>query len=174
MSKALKEYGFDQNYSDYSFSTLAKDGFRSQVLVYVDDLVVPGSPIEVINEFKAYSTSCFHIKNLGVLKYFLGVDVACSLAGIYLCPRKYALYIISETGVLGVRPCSFPLEQNHKLAIAKDTPSSDPCHYLWLVGKLIYLGTTRSELSMQSIYCHHSWQTRSMIIGMLPCELCGI
>lgn len=147
MAKALKEYGFYQNYSDYSLFTLARDGYHLQVLVYVDDLIVSGSSIEVINEFKAYLSSCFHMKDLGVLKYFLGIEVARSPAGIYLCQRKYALDIITETGLLGVRPSSFPVEQNHRLALAKDTPFSEPSRYRRLVGKLIYLGTTRQELS---------------------------
>ena len=39
--------------------------------------------------------------------------------GIYLCQRIYALDIISEVGLLRVKPMTFPLEQNHNLALAK-------------------------------------------------------
>ena len=42
-----------------------------------------------------YLCSCFHMKDLGVLKYFLGIKVARNSEGIYLCQRKYALDIIA-------------------------------------------------------------------------------
>lgn len=57
----------------------------SFVLVYMDDSLITGNSILVINMFKASLSSTFHIKDLGVLKYFLGIEVARSLAGIYLC-----------------------------------------------------------------------------------------
>jgi len=147
LTTALKEYGFTQDISDYSLFVLERQDIRIHVLVYVDDLIITGSSITVINEFKSYLSSCFYMKDLGVLRYFLGIEVARSPAGIYLCQRKYAIDIISETGLLGVRPVSHPLPQNHKLAYASGKSMSDPSRYRRLVGRLIYLGTTRPELS---------------------------
>ncbi|XP_021719504.1 uncharacterized protein LOC110687200 [Chenopodium quinoa] len=56
--------------------------------------------------------------DLGPLKYFLGIEVARSCAGIFPCQRKYNLDIISEAGLLGAKPSGFPIEQNHKLGLA--------------------------------------------------------
>ncbi|XP_020870708.1 uncharacterized protein LOC110225397 [Arabidopsis lyrata subsp. lyrata] len=144
---AMKTYGFEQNYSDYSLFTLEKGDTRLHVLVYVDDLIITGSSIHVVNKFKHYLSTCFHMKNLGPLRYFLGIEVARSPEGIYLCQRKYALDIIAETGLMGVKPITFPLEQNHKLSLAKDDAFHDPSRYRRLVGRLIYLGNTRPEMS---------------------------
>ncbi|GAA0168230.1 hypothetical protein LIER_40521 [Lithospermum erythrorhizon] len=55
------------------------------------------------------------MKDLGVLKYFLGVEVARSHEGLFLLQRKYAMDIVSEVGLLGARPIAFPKEQNHRL-----------------------------------------------------------
>ncbi|GAA0162013.1 hypothetical protein LIER_18204 [Lithospermum erythrorhizon] len=44
------------------------------------------------------------MKDLGILKYFLGVRVARSQEGIFLSQRKYILDIISEVGLLGAKP----------------------------------------------------------------------
>ena len=84
------------------------------------------------------------MKDLGALKYFLGIDVARNSEGIFLCQRKYTLDIIAETGLLGSRPVGFPMEQNHTLALAKGP--LDPKRYRRLVGHLIYLTSTRPDL----------------------------
>lgn len=74
------------------------------------------------------------MKDLGILQYFLGIKVVGSPAGMYLCQWKYSLDIISETGLLGVKPVSFPLEQNHKLLLDDGVLMTDPRRYRRLVG----------------------------------------
>ncbi|KAJ9567088.1 hypothetical protein OSB04_003054 [Centaurea solstitialis] len=87
------------------------------------------------------------LKRLGVLKYFLGIEVARSPEGIFLCQRKYTLDIIAEAGLLGAKPAGFPIEQNHHLAVAKGSFLDDPEKYRRLVGRLIYLSFTRPDLA---------------------------
>ncbi|KAF7805372.1 Retrovirus-related Pol polyprotein from transposon RE2 [Senna tora] len=118
LSAALKNYGFQQSYSDYSLFTLHRGDIQLNVLVYVDDLIISGNHPNTIQKFKAYLGRCFHMKDLGFLKYFLGVEVARGPGGFFLCQRKYALNIVTETGLLGSRPASIPLEQNHRLALS--------------------------------------------------------
>ncbi|GJW47591.1 retrovirus-related pol polyprotein from transposon TNT 1-94 [Tanacetum coccineum] len=113
LSSALKKYGFVQSYSDYSLFTLQQNGVQLNVLVYVDDLIVSGNDHEAITQFKTYLSNFFHVKDLGNLKYFLGIEVARAKERIYLCQRKYALDIISEVGLLGAKPAKIPMEQNH-------------------------------------------------------------
>ncbi|XP_073152174.1 uncharacterized protein [Henckelia pumila] len=122
------------------------------VLVYVDDIIVSGNDHAAIEAFKAYLSKCFYMKDLGILKYFLGIEVARGPDGIFLSQRKYSLDIISETGLLGAKPASLPLEQQHNLALANGDLLSEPEHCRRLVGRLIYLSVTRPELS----YCVHT------------------
>ena len=44
------------------------------LLVYVDDLVLMGNDVETYSKFKVYLNNCFHIKDLGPLKYFLRIQ----------------------------------------------------------------------------------------------------
>ena len=87
------------------------------------------------------------MKDLGKLKYFLGLEIARGPEGIFVSQRKYALDIITECGLLGAKPCSVPTELNHKLALSKSHLLTDPSQYRRLVGRLIYLTFTRPELS---------------------------
>ncbi|CAB79159.1 LTR retrotransposon like protein [Arabidopsis thaliana] len=147
LSSALKQYGFTQSLSDYSLFSYNNDGVFVHVLVYVDDLIISGSCPDAVAQFKSYLESCFHMKDLGLLKYFLGIEVSRNAQGFYLSQRKYVLDIISEMGLLGARPSAFPLEQNHKLSLSTSPLLSDSSRYRRLVGRLIYLAVTRPELS---------------------------
>ena len=104
-----------------------------------------------MQQFKDYLSRCFHMKDLGKLKYFLGIEVARNSDGIFLCQHKYTLDIISEAGLLGAKPTGTHLEQNHKLGLAANSDLRDPGQYKRMVGRLIYLTITQPELS----YCVH-------------------
>ncbi|CAH9070946.1 unnamed protein product [Cuscuta epithymum] len=144
---ALKDYGFLQSYVDYSLFTRTRGAIQLNVLVYVDDLIISGNDSGAISAFKMYLSDCFHMKDLGSLKYFLGIDVARNPSGLFLTQRKYALDIISETGLLGAKPSAFPMDQNHKLAHSEGPLLDDPESYRRLVGRLIYLAVTRPDLA---------------------------
>ncbi|GAA0155151.1 transmembrane signal receptor [Lithospermum erythrorhizon] len=130
--------------SDYSLFTWS---VQINVLVYVDDLILSGNNSAALLSFKEYLSSCFHMKDLGPLKYFLGIEVARSPKGIFLSQRKYTLDIISDTSLLGAKPTSFLLEQNHHLARLESPLFGDVERYRRLVGRLLYLSFTRPDLS---------------------------
>lgn len=137
LRSSLLTYGFTQSLSDYSLFLLDRGTEIIQVLVYVDDLVVAASTLSLLTSFKAYMSRCFHMKDLGFSKYFLGLELSRSPLGIYLCQRKYALGIIEETSLLGAKPVVFPVEQNHGLALDNGPDLADVASYRRLVGRLI-------------------------------------
>ena len=87
------------------------------------------------------------MKDLGVSKYFFGIELARNPTGIYLCQWKYALGIIEETGLLAAKPVAFPVEQNHRLSLDKGPDFPNVGAYRRLVGRLVYLSVTRPDLS---------------------------
>ena len=59
--------------------------YTLSVLIYVDGLIIVGSDSNAIARFKRYLGSCFHMKDLGALKYFLGIEIARNPSGMFMC-----------------------------------------------------------------------------------------
>ncbi|XP_057426111.1 uncharacterized mitochondrial protein AtMg00810-like [Lotus japonicus] len=117
------------------------------LLVYVDDVILVGSSLLEFQMVKDSLHSAFGIKDLGVLKYFLGLEVAHSTSGISLCQRKYCLDLLQEIGTLGSKPVSTPLDPALKLTLDQGKPCEDVMGYRRLVGRLLYLTHTRPDIS---------------------------
>ncbi|GJY36537.1 ribonuclease H-like domain-containing protein [Tanacetum coccineum] len=103
LTKALTEHGFVQSKFDYSLFTKKSDNVFIIMLVYVDDIVVNGNDLNEIEIFKDFLKSKFQIKDLGRLKYFLGIEVLDNKDGICLSQRKYFLEILYEFGLLAAK-----------------------------------------------------------------------
>ncbi|MCI05693.1 retrovirus-related pol polyprotein from transposon TNT 1-94, partial [Trifolium medium] len=126
LTEILNSSGYIQSKSDYSLFTKQRSSGFTVILVYVDDLVLGGTDAEEINHIKALLDTKFSIKDLGLLKYFLGFEVARSKQGISLCQRKYTLDLIKDAGLLGAKPCNTPMQPQLQLHTASGDPISDP------------------------------------------------
>ncbi|KAB2628158.1 hypothetical protein D8674_032953 [Pyrus ussuriensis x Pyrus communis] len=146
LSCALRKVGYQQSKADYSLFVRNHDGKFTALLVYVDDIILAGNNIQAIEDTKSFLFKQFKLKDLGQLRYFLGIEIARSSKGITLSQRKYALEILEDAGHLGAKPATSPMEQN--LSLRKDEGQwvTDPSSYRRLVGRLIYLTITRPDL----------------------------
>ena len=116
------------------------------LLVYVDNVLVACNDKDEIGRFK-FIDEKFKLKDLGDLKYFLGLEVAKSNKGIALCQRKYTLKFLNDAGLLGCKPTKTPMEQNLRLSKFKGEELKDPCSYRRLIGRLLYLTITRPDIT---------------------------
>lgn len=117
------------------------------LIIYVDDMILTGSDTFEIKELKKYLSREFEMKELGDLKYFLGIEVIRSHQSIFLSQRKYVLDLLADTGMLDCKPTETPIEENHKL---RENPSDVPANkerYQRLEGRLIYLSHTRPDIA---------------------------
>lgn len=98
-------------------------------------------------EIKSILQLHFGIKDLGVLKIFLGLEVAHSSKGISLCQRQYCLDLLQDTGTIGSKPVSTPLDPSLRLYQDSSEPYPNIPEYRRLIGRLLYLTTTRPDVS---------------------------
>jgi len=88
-TKAVKKFGYDQCQTDHTmFVKHSSTGKKAILIVYVDDIILTGDHDEEILKLKSFLAKEFEIKDLGNLKYFLGMEVAQSRRGISVSQRK--------------------------------------------------------------------------------------
>lgn len=118
----------------------------------MDNLLITGSNPQLMKEVQHTLHSNFKVKDLGELRYFLGIEVLRSAKGILLNQRKYYLELLSEAGLGGAKPALTPLESNAHLTTVEfdnhvghtdDAELEDITGYQRLIGRLIYLTITR-------------------------------
>ena len=108
--------------------------------------MLTGTDLAEIQQLKHSLDAKFSIKDLGMLKYFLGFEVARSNSIIPLYQRKYCLDLLQDIGLLAAKPCSTPMDPTLKLHKSSGVPFSDPTVYRRLVGRLLYLTHTMPDI----------------------------
>ncbi|KAG6483048.1 hypothetical protein ZIOFF_059688 [Zingiber officinale] len=92
----LEELGFKKCTQEHAVYTSGEGEASILVGVYVDDLIVAGSITEEINKFKQQMMTEFEMSNLGLLSYYLGIEVEQQKNQILLRQSTYAKKILSR------------------------------------------------------------------------------
>jgi hypothetical protein len=143
----MKTVGYTQSNSDHTLFLKHNEKHITILIVYVDDIIVTGDDSGERKRLHEHLAREFEMKDLGELKYFLGIEVSRSDKGIFLSQRKYALDLLSETGMTACSPASTPMEENLKLHGDSNQVPTNKERYQRLVGRLMYLAHTRPDLA---------------------------
>uniref|UniRef100_A0A2N9EDY1 Reverse transcriptase Ty1/copia-type domain-containing protein n=1 Tax=Fagus sylvatica TaxID=28930 RepID=A0A2N9EDY1_FAGSY len=145
-STILLQHGFTQSKADYSLFIKQHGSCFIALLVYVDDILIASNDATAVAQLKTYLDSQFKLKDLGPVRYFLGLEIARSSKGISVSQRKYALEIMEDAGMLGCKPAKCPMDQNLKISKGEGSLLPDPTIYRRLIGRLMYLTMTRPDI----------------------------
>jgi len=115
--------------------------------VYVDDLIICGPNSRMIATFKEQMKRSFNMSDLGLLSYYLGLEVKQKPGEITICQSAYAEKILETSGMKGCNPVDTPMEQHLKLLPGKPELVSNATRYRSIVGSLRYLVNSRPDLS---------------------------
>ena len=148
LTSLLLQLGYTQSTADYSMFTFTHKNDFTVLLVYVDDIILAGTSLIEFDRIKNILDGKFKIKDLGTLKYFLGLEVAQSKEGITISQRKYCLDLLKDSGLLASKPATTPLDPSLKLHHDDSEPLEDITAYRRLIGRLIYLNNTRPDITL--------------------------
>ncbi|CAH9060191.1 unnamed protein product [Cuscuta europaea] len=128
-----------------------KEGMHEFIIVclYVDDIIYFSSSQSMLDSFKGSMTQQFEMTDLGLLQYFLGLEVKQGIDGTFLCQKRYALNLLKRFHMVDYETVKTPMNTNEKLQKCDGTEEADARLYRSLVGGLNYLTHSRPDLA----YC---------------------
>jgi hypothetical protein len=115
------------------------------LLLYVDDLFLTGEE-KLITECKKRLALEFEMKDLGLMHYFLGIEVWQSPERIFLNQGKYAVEILKRFNMLECKSMNTPMETKLKPLVDTLSKLIDATLYRQIIGLLMYLTNTRPDI----------------------------
>ena len=147
LDASLLSLGFSRCVDEHGMYTRGAGETRLILGVYVDDLIITGGDAGVLAKFKEQMKNTFRMSDLGLLSYYLGLEVTQGAHGITLRQSAYANKILEKAGLAGCNPSATPMETKLKLLKEGSTPSVDATEYRSLIGSLRYLCNSRPDLA---------------------------
>jgi hypothetical protein len=116
--------------------------------VYVDDLIITGTCVKEIEGFKLEMHRLFRMSDLGLLSYYLGIEVKQEHGEITLCQRAYAEKILERAGMGDCNACHTPMEVRLKLLKKDGAQKFDATEFRSVIGCLRYLVNSRPDIAL--------------------------
>ena len=131
--------GFAKNKFNHNLSYNVVKFVPIILLLYVDDLFLTGNEKQIM-ESKKKLTEEFEMKNLGLMHYFLGLEVWQSSEGIFLNQENYVVEILKRCKFMAT-----PMDSNLKLLADDSLELVVVTHYRQIIGSLMYLKNTKTK-----------------------------
>ena len=114
MDSFLMSLDFTKSKADSNLYFKVEGGRPVIILLYVDDMFLTGE-YELIADTKRRLVAEFEMKDLGMMHYFLGLEMWQNLDGILLGQGKYAVAILKRFKMMDCKAMTTPMASNLKL-----------------------------------------------------------
>nr|GEW29296.1 DUF21 domain-containing protein At2g14520-like [Tanacetum cinerariifolium] len=142
----IKKFGFTQNRDEPCVYLKASGSNVTFLILYVDDILIMGNNIPMLQDVKSYLGRCFAMKDLGEVAYILGIKIYRNRSGrlIGLCQSAYIKKILKRYHMENSKRRSIPMQD--KLRLSKSQGASTPAElkrmqnvpYASVVGSIMY------------------------------------
>eukprot|EP00253_Pinus_taeda_P009711 PITA_09711 len=133
--------GFSKSEADPNLYQIVVEGKLLIIVHYVDDLILTGDELLILS-CKEDLAREFEMKDLGLLHYFLGLEIWQRSDGLFASQGKYAQEILDKFNMHGRKPVDTPLLGGQRKEDATSAEVVDATVYRQLVGSLMYLVNT--------------------------------
>jgi hypothetical protein len=143
----LLTIGFVASTADPSLFVLRTGSTVLYLLLYVDDIILTGNSSSAVASLIAQLAETFELKDLGPLRFFLGLQIDYNRTGLFVHQRKYISDLLLKFNMTNCKPASTPFSISQKLQPSTDDVLPDPTQYRSLVGALQYATFTRPDIT---------------------------
>ncbi|GJR01694.1 ribonuclease H-like domain, reverse transcriptase, RNA-dependent DNA polymerase [Tanacetum coccineum] len=147
LDNTLKSLDFKKCALEQAIYTKTSKDSTLLIGVYVDDLIITGTPKKEIDKFKAQMEEKFEMSDLGLLAYYLGIEVTQTNGDISIKQSAYASKILKEAGMIDCNETLIPMDPGTRLTKVTEGTMVNSTEYRSLIGCLRYLLHTRPDLS---------------------------
>ena len=141
----LMKLGFIKSDVDSNLYYKVVEGDTLILVLYVDDLFLTRED-RLVSWCKKQLSTEFEMKDLGLMHYFLGLEIWQKPDAILVSQGKYTVDILRRFGMMDSKSMSTPMTTNLKKLCSDDSDLVDPTMYRQLIGSLMYLVNTRPDI----------------------------
>jgi hypothetical protein len=138
---------------DKTIFTLNHDTDFLLVQIYVDDIIFCGSSHTLVSRFQEMMESEFQMSMMGELTIFLGIQVKQTKQGTFVHQAKYMKDLMKKFNMIELKPVYTPMSSTASLGPDEDGEAMDQREYTSLIGSLLYLTATRSDIQFTMGLC---------------------
>ncbi|KAA0047101.1 reverse transcriptase [Cucumis melo var. makuwa] len=103
------------------------------VCLYVDDLIFTGNCASIFEDLKKAMTQEFEMTDIGLMSYYLGIEVKQSEEGIFISQERYTREILEKFNMMNSKPAATPIEAGTQLSKHEEGDDADPSYSkVWL------------------------------------------
>uniref|UniRef100_A0A2N9J0P4 Cysteine-rich receptor-like protein kinase 10 n=1 Tax=Fagus sylvatica TaxID=28930 RepID=A0A2N9J0P4_FAGSY len=143
----LLTLGFSASVADASLFILHHGSTTVYLLLYVDDIIITGNNPTAISDIITQLSNAFELKDLGPLRYFLGLQIDYKKVGLFVHQHKYITDLLTKFHMTECKAASTPIATTSSLSTTTTDLLSDPTPYRSLVGALQYATFTRPDIT---------------------------
>jgi hypothetical protein len=143
----LLTMGFSASVAGASLFVLHHGSTTVYLLLYVDDIIITGNNSTTISNIITQLSTAFELKDLGPLRYFLGLQIEYKKVGLFVHQHKYITDLLNKFHMTECKAATTPIATTPPLSTTTTDLLFDPTPYRSLVGTLQYATFTRPDIA---------------------------